>query len=95
MFFQDGCLLRVHAYRRLHARDSLILEIEAARSSETSASSEFLREAMPTVGMCLCPQLHIKSTDTQNKTLHADLSHPAFAYVRFLYDCCDTLKMDL
>jgi hypothetical protein len=62
MFLQDGCLLSVHVYRRLHARDSVILEIEAARSSETSASLEILRDAIPTVGMSLCPQLHIKSS---------------------------------
>jgi hypothetical protein len=49
MFLQDGCLLALHAYRRLHALDSLILEKEAARSPETSASSEFLRGALPTV----------------------------------------------
>ena len=91
MFLQDGCPLGVHAYRRLHARESLILEIEAARSSETSASSEFLRGAIPTVGVSLCPQLHIKSSsiDTLNKTLQAELRPAAFTYARFLYNCCD------
>jgi hypothetical protein len=91
MFLQGGCLLGVHVYRRLHVPDSLILETETARSPETSASSEFLRGDIPTVGMSLCPQLHIKSssTDTPNKKLHADLSHVVFTYVRFLYDCCD------
>jgi len=62
MFLRDGCLLSVHVYRRLHARDPVILELEARLSSETSASLEILRDAIPTVGMSLCPQLHIKSS---------------------------------
>ena len=43
----------------------LILEIEAARSFETSASSEFLRCAIPTVRMSLCPSTHQTKRYTQ------------------------------